>query len=79
MSNPSTHIHTGPEVFVTTEPREGAFVLRIESGEIRLAVFLYDSSTSRSEGCPARIKEVVTTFIDIFLTHNPGETVVMLD
>jgi hypothetical protein len=65
-------------MFVTTEPQENAFVLRIESDEIRLAVYLHDGSPSQSEVGLERIKEVVTTFIDIFLAYNPGETVVML-
>jgi hypothetical protein len=65
-------------MFVTTEPQEDAFVLRIESDEIRLAVYLCDGSPSQNEGGPERMKEVVTTFIDIFLAYNPGETVVML-
>jgi hypothetical protein len=79
MNKPSGRIRTVHEVVVTTEPQEGGFVLRIESEEIRLAVYLNDACTARSESSPERIKEVVTTFIDIFLASNPGETVEMQD
>jgi hypothetical protein len=74
----ASRIYKEYEMFVTTEPQEDAFVLRIESDEIRLAVYLYDSSPSQGKGGPERIREVVTTFIDIFLAYNPGEAVVML-
>lgn len=65
-------------MFVTTEPQEGGFLLRIESDEIRLDAYLNDGSSVRGQPSPEWNKEVVNTFVDIFLACKPGEKVVMV-
>lgn len=73
MGTASSRIQKGTEVFVTTEAQESAFLLRIEADEIRLAVYIKDGFTSGGVHTPEWTRELVTTFIDIFLTSNPAK------